>query len=376
VKFRKAVLAGAILLVAAIAYLALAPVPVEPVVWQAPPAPGYTGPHAPNTRLAPLQHLDIGGEEGPETVAVGSDGKIYAAVASGAIVRRNPDGGGIERWAETGGRVLGMDFDAQGRLIAADAVRGLLAIGSDGRPEVLSDNVDGDPIRFADAVAVARSGAIYFTDASRRFGPKGWGGTFEASVLDLVEHSATGRLLEYDPATRRTRVIFRDLCFANGVALSRDESRLFVAETGEYRIWSVDPRASDLSAKASVGGTPRARVLLSNLPGYPDNLTRGENGRIWLGLAKPRAAAVDRLSARPFLRKIVVRLPKVLWPVPPAYGHVMAFDEAGTIVADLQDPTGEYPETTGVTETADRLYIQSLHAKSLAWMPKAAAELR
>jgi hypothetical protein len=54
----------------------------------------------------------------------------------------------------------------------------------------------------------------------------------------------------------------------------------------------------------------------------------------------------------------------------------MAFDEAGTIVADLQDPTGEYPETTGVTETADRLYIQSLHAKSLAWMPKAAAELR
>jgi len=40
------------------------------------------------------------------------------------------------------------------------------------------------------------------------------------------------------------------------------------------------------------------------------------------------------------------------------------------VVADLQDPSGAYPETTAVTETNDRLYIQSLHAKGLGWMPK------
>ncbi|HEY7369166.1 MAG TPA: SMP-30/gluconolactonase/LRE family protein, partial [Thermoanaerobaculia bacterium] len=91
---------------------------------------------------------------------------------------------------------------------------------------------------------------------------------------------------------------------------------------------------------------------------------------------KPRSAAVDRLSSRPFLRKAIVRLPRFLWPVPPAYGHVIAFDETGTIVADLQDPSGDYPETTGVTETADRLYVQSLHAKSVGWLPKPAAEFR
>jgi len=45
------------------------------------------------------------------------------------------------------------------------------------------------------------------------------------------------------------------------------------------------------------------------------------------------------------------------------YGHVFAFTEDGKVVADLQDPSGAYPETTAVTETADRLYIQSLHAK-------------
>jgi len=55
---------------------------------------------------------------------------------------------------------------------------------------------------------------------------------------------------------------------------------------------------------------------------------------------------------------------------------VIAFDETGSIVADLQDPSGLYPETTGVLETADRLYVQSLHAKSLAWLAKSEAGLR
>lgn len=376
VMMRKAAAVIAILVLVAIGYLTLAPVPVEPVAWNAPQAPGYVGPHARNTRLAQLRHLNIGNDEGPESVAIGSDGKLYVAVASGAIVRLNPDGSSFEKWADTGGRVLGIDFDAQGRLIAADAMRGLLAIRPNAKIEVLSDNLSGDPIRYANSVAVAKSGRIYFTDSSRRFGAKEWGGTFNASVHDIIEHTNTGRVLEHDPATRRTRTVMRDLCFANGVALSVNETRLFIAETCEYRVWSVDPAANDLSAKAAVGGAPQAKVLLSNLPGYPDNLTRGMDGRIWIGLVKPRGAAVDKLSAQPFVRKVIMRLPKSLWPVPPNYGHVIAFDEAGEIVADLQDPGGAYPETTGVLETTDRLYIQSLHAKSLAWLWKADAGIR
>ncbi|MCX7891504.1 MAG: SMP-30/gluconolactonase/LRE family protein [Burkholderiales bacterium] len=372
---RKSVRVVVLLLLALIAYFVFAPVPVEPVAWLAPQAPGYVGPHAPNTKLAGLRRLPIGSEEGPEHVLIGPDGKLYAAVASGAIVRMNPDGSGLETWVNTGGRVLGFDFDARGRLVAADAMRGLLAIGPDGKVEVLADRVGDDPIRYADAVVVAKSGKIYFTDASRRFGPKDWGGTFNASVLDILEHSATGRVLEFDPATGATRTVMRDLAFANGLALSADETSLFVAETGEYRVWKIDLAAADLSAKAAVAGTPQARVLLANLPGYPDNLMRGMDGRIWLGLTKPRGAAVDRMAGTPFLRKVTYRLPKSLWPVPPAYGHVFAFDEDGRVVADLQDPAGAYPETTGVTETADRLYIQSLHAPSLGWMAKSGAGL-
>jgi len=375
---RKLFIALAAIGTALVGYLLLWPVPVEPVAWTVPAAPGYTGPHAANQRLAALRSIELGGDEGPEHVVL-HDGWLYAAVASGAIVRMRPDGSQREIAVRTSGRPLGFDFAADGALVIADPMAGphggllrATGLGPNAKVELLTDQVDGDPIRYADGVVVAKSGKIYFTDASRRFGAKAAGGTFDASVLDIVEHQSTGRVLEYDPATRATRVLLSDLCFANGIALSADERHLFVAETGEYRIWKLDVAAKDQSAKQP---NAAASVLLANLPGYPDNLMRGRDGRIWAGLAKPRGAFLDDNAGKPWLRKLALRLPKPLWPVPPAYGHVFAFDEAGRVLVDLQDPSGAYPETTSVTETEDRLYVQSLHAKALGWLERKAAGL-
>lgn len=361
----------AALVCVALAYFCLWPIPIEPVSWDAPTAPGYVGPHAVNDKLAQLNIIDLGTEAGPEHMALGPDGKLYAAVESGRILRMQADGSQREVFVQTGGRVLGFDFDARGHLIAADAVKGLLSIAPDQSIQLLTDKVhvngQPDPIRYADAVVVAQNGKMYLSDASTRFAPKDWGGTFEASVLDILEQAATGRVLEYDPASGQTRVVAHGLSFANGVALSRDEKHLFVNETGKYRVWKIDVNAQavDVNQKGD-----QARVLFDNLPGYPDNLMRGRDGKIWLGFAKPRNPTIDHLAQHPFLRKVTLRLPRVLWPIPQAYGHVMAFNEDGQVVADLQDPSGQYPESTGVTETADRLYIQSLHAKGLGWLPR------
>ena len=369
----KKVAAGAGLLVLlAIAYLCLWPVPVVPRVWSAPTAPGYTGAYAPNTRLSDLRTIDIGYEVGPEHIAIGPDNKLYAAMASGNLLRMDPDGGKQGVFASTGGRVLGFDFDTSGRMIAADARRGLLAITADARVTVLTDHVSAeDPIRYADAVVVAPDGTIYFTDASTRFSPSAWGGTYAASFLDIIEQSATGRVLAYEPATAQTRIVAHGLSFANGIALSSDGHTLFVSETGRYRVWKIDGHARNVDVKDA---SPSARVLLDNLPGYPDNLMRGRDGRIWVGLFKPRNPAADKLAGSPFLRKVLVRLPRFLVPLGKSYGHVFAIDESGTVTEDLQDPSGAYPEATGATETADRLYIHSLHAHGIGWLPRTPSE--
>jgi sugar lactone lactonase YvrE len=247
-------------------------------------------------------------------------------------------------------------------------MKGLLVITADGSASVLADSVSpDDQVHYANSVIVGRDGTVYFTDASTRFSPSEWGGTLKASVLDILEQAASGRVLAYDPATATTRVVAHGFSFANGVAASADGHALFVAETGRYRIWKIDSHANDLDIRSN---SSQATVLLDNLPGYPDNLMRGREGRIWVGLFRPRNPAADSLSQKPFLRKVLLRMPQSWLPVGKPYGHVFAFDEDGRTTEDLQDPSGAYPETTGATETTNRLYVHSLHARSIGWLPR------
>ena len=126
-------LAGAAVLGLAggLAYLCLWPVPAEPMSWPAPTPPGYTGAHAPNSRLSGLRTIDIGSEFGPEHIAIGPDSKLYAAMTSGSLLRMDPDGSHQQVFANTGGRVLGFAFDAAGQMIAARPGRNRIAAAQD-----------------------------------------------------------------------------------------------------------------------------------------------------------------------------------------------------------------------------------------------------
>lgn len=355
-------------LLAIAAYRCLWPVPVDAVSWQAPPAPGYAGSFTTNDRLRGQRSIALGEGRGPEFVLAAADGSIYTSLADGRILRMDSDGGKQATIARTGGRPLGMAFDAHGQLLVADAMKGLLAVSQDGRVAVLSDSVDDTPVAFANAVAVAADGKIYFTDSSTRFTPARYGGsTDEAAILEVFEQAATGRVLAYDPATGSTRVVAHGLSLANGILAAADGRSLYVAESGRYRVWKIDMEARKLDLTTE---SAQAQVWLDNLPGFPDNLTRGREGRIWLGLAGQRNA-LDAMSTRPFLREVALRIPRGLWRKAPAYGHALAFLEDGSIVASLQDPGGSSLNITGATETASGLYLHNVDRKVLGWLPGA-----
>jgi len=372
-------------LIALLAYLLFWPVPVQPVAWQAPKDAGYSGAHAPNTRLAGLQSWPLKeGQEGPEHIT-SHLGVVYTALGDGDVVRFKPDGQ-QELVINTGGRPLGLEASSDGTLYIADAMKGLLAVNLAGGPAKLrsvlthiNHPIPEDRIRYADAVSIDPRGNVWLTDASRAFGAKDIGSTFEASVLDILEASCTGRVIVLEPVTGKNRVALNGLCFPNGMAFSSDGKSMFLSETGRYRILKIDLAALSLvRATKGLGNVPSlkdamaqgaARVLIDNLPGFPDNLTRGEGGRYWTGLTKPRGKALDFAADKPWLRSMMLRLPRALWPVPPAYGHIIAFDENGQILDDLQDPSGAYPETTAATEVGGKLFVQSLHAHSVGWMP-------
>ena len=167
-----------------------------------------------------MRLLSVAPEIGPEHIAFGPDGKLYTGVLSGAILRMDPDGRNVETFVNTGGRPLGLDFDATGQLIVADALRGLLVVEPGGRVSVLEGALTQGPVEYADAVQVARDGRILFTDASQRLTPKKYG-TFDAALLDILEHSCTGRVLEFDPCDVHHTHVVGGLCFPNGIASHR-----------------------------------------------------------------------------------------------------------------------------------------------------------
>ena len=342
-------------------YLLVWPVPIDPVAWEAPPNPGYTGSFAVNERLKGIETFLIADNHGPEDIAIDSQGYIYAATHEGRIVRLNADGSNPENWVDTKGRPLGIDFDSKGNLIVTDAFRGLLSIAPDGTITELATTAGGVPIRFANDVDVAADGKIYFSDASTKFGAKESGGTYEARFLELREHGGHGRLLVYDPATGVAKTLLDGLNFANGVAVSHDQSSVLVNETGDYRVirfWIEGPKKG------------RFETLIGSLPSFPDNISAGHDGRYWVAFVSPRKKLFDKLAGRPFIRKVVQRMPAFMLPKPVAYGHIIAIDDKGKVLVDLQDPDGSYPMNTSVIETKDYLYIGSLVAPVLGRFKK------
>lgn len=337
------------------------PVPIEPVAWEAPPNPGYSGPFARNERLKAIQVLPIGENHGPEDIALDAQHRIYASTHQGRIVRMQADGSNPKNWVDTGGRPLGIDFDNNGNLIVADAFRGLLSITPDGIITELATAAGGTPIRYANDVDVAADGKIYFSDASTKFGAKKCGGTYEASLFDLMEHGGHGRLLVFDPADGKAKTLLDGLNFANGVAVSHDQTYVLVNETGNYRViryWLTGPHKG------------QAEPFIEELPAFPDNISTGIDGRFWVALVSPRNPLLDKFSDKPLIRKIMQRMPKFLRPQAVAYGHIIAIDRDGKVVKDLQDPKGGYPINTSVIETEDYLYIGNLVAPVLGRLPK------
>ena len=336
-----------------LAYMALWPVPVDPIAWDAPTPPPAEGALAPNTALAQVHRLELpAGEYGPEDVHELPDG-IYGGAHHGTIVRWPLEGGAPVEIAKTGGRPLGLHPDPQGRLVVADAFAGLLRLEADGSLTTLCDHAsDGTKLVFTDDLDIQRDGTIWFTDASTHHDQSVW-------KRDILENRARGRLLRWTPDKPECEVVLDGLHFANGVALAEDESFVLVNETSRYRVrrlWLTGPRAGE------------DEIFAENLPGFNDGISRGD-GVFWVAVASPRNPVVDGLSGMPALRTAILRLPAFLQPKPARHPYALALGSDGDVVRTLQDPEGtSFGMVTSVQQHGDRLYLGSLAEPAAAWV--------
>jgi sugar lactone lactonase YvrE len=279
------------------------------------------------------------------------EGAVFTGTADGAIWRVSHDARHVDRVADTGGRPLGIELDPDGRLLVCDAHRGVLRVDpAGGGVETVLDRVAGRAMAFCNNAAIASSGEVWFSDSSTRFGIEQW-------KDDFVQDTRTGRLLRLR-TDGEVEVVLEGLAFANGVALSRSEDFVAVAETAArtvVRHWIAGERA----------GTRDHLVV--DLPGYPDNIARGSDGLIWVTIASPRDPLVERLQGGPlWLRRQVTRVPERLQPKPRRTVRVQAYDDAGRLVHDLDASADGYHMVTGVREHDGRVWLGSLEEPAIA----------
>jgi sugar lactone lactonase YvrE len=151
------------------------------------------------------------------------------------------------------------------------------------------------------------------------------------------------------------------------VAVSPDGSFVLVNETTRYRVdrhWLSGPREGE------------TEVLIDNLPGFPDGVSTGSDGRYWIALFSPRLSSLDSTLPKPWLRKLIYRLPQFLQPAPVRHGFVLAVDANGTVVNNLQDPDEEsYSPITSAQEHDGMLYLGSLSYPAIGRLPVPAPEI-
>ncbi len=312
-------------------------------------------PYALNDKLRSVEIIGLGLIEGPEDIILDRDDNLYCGTRQGDIVRFfGPDHRRHEVFAHIGGHPLGMAFDRDGQSARLHRRHGALPDRAR-QDRHQADRRDQSQLdlgcrRFPPAtrrrssmsrrMAACSISARRRSATSRRTGP-----------TDALESRGNGRFICYDPKTGRTRTEIPKLVFANGIAMARDGVSFFYAESW---ICAIKRYYFDGPKKGTI------EPVLTNLPGYPDNINRASDGNYWCALLGMRTPALDLAMTMPgFRRRMAKRIAPDLWLYPNINtGCVIKFDEKGNVLESLWDLGGEnHPMITSMREHKGWLYL-------------------
>jgi sugar lactone lactonase YvrE len=180
----------------------------------------------------------------------------------GTMGRRTPDGT-VSVWVHTGGQANGSKVDGAGNVVLADyGGKRILRVHPETRAiEVLTSECEGRAYRGPNDVCLDLKGNIYFTDPTD---------SGKENPIGCVYRIAVGPGNAVQKVTR----IAEGLAFPNGLAVSLDQSKLYVAESGTNRLlcWDLSPEGT-LSSKRSIIEFPNDTL---------DGIMFDEFGRLWI----------------------------------------------------------------------------------------------
>jgi gluconolactonase len=230
-------------------------------------------------------------------LALASGDVIVAEVCGGGLVRIGRDGA-KSVFAATGGAPTGTAFGPDGAIYvcnngAPKIVREKLPDGRtayrppnpgelpagvggqiqrvtpDGKVSTVHRECDGRALMAPASLAFDREGNFYFSDIGHHEGPvRDPGVSTESKHLSVlrmagaITRNAAGSVYYASPDGRMIREVLHPLASPNGVALSPDETTLYVGESGTGRLWAFQlTGAGKLGKRRCLGVVPGRRPL-------------------------------------------------------------------------------------------------------------------
>lgn len=196
---------------------------------------------------------------------------LFSDIPNDRVLRFNECDGTVSVFEAPSSFANGHTLDRQGRVISCEHLtRRVTRREHDGRLTVLADSYDGKRLNSPNDVVEASDGSVWFTDPT-------YGISTEYEGARLESEIGSRNVYRIDPSGA-VSVVLSDLVQPNGLAFSRDEKILYVADSGS--------KPSRLLAYTVCDGKLSGGRLIAEMPhGIFDGFRIDRLGHIWTSAA-------------------------------------------------------------------------------------------
>ena len=197
--------------------------------------------------------------EGPVWIEKDGGYLIFSDIPANELKKWTPQG--VTTFRNPSQNANGNTIDLRGRLVTAEhSGRRVSLTLDDGKVETVVDQLDGKKFNSPNDVVVKSDGTIWFTDPD--YGLAGKPKEMEGNWV-----------YRHDPKGKKTTVLVKDFDKPNGLCFSPDESKLYVADSGQPK----HIRVFDVRGESVSGG----KIFCKIDKGGPDGIRSDSEGRIF-----------------------------------------------------------------------------------------------
>ncbi len=202
---------------------------------------------------------------------------VWSDIPNDRMMRFDETDGSVSVFRSPSGNSNGNTVDRQGRLISCEhAGRRVSRTEHDGTIVTLADSFEGKRLNSPNDAVVKSDGSIWFTDPS-------YGIDSDYEGNKATSEIGACNVYRIDPNTLAVSAVITDMVRPNGLAFSRDEKLLYVADTGATHKpgHPAEIRVYDVAGTSASNG----RQFVVCDAGLFDGFRLDNDGRIWSSAA-------------------------------------------------------------------------------------------